>query len=263
LLVWLRWTGRRAFLRLGEEARQQLPDLLWGLLLEEMPAVRERGGHGLWEVALDARHGVGHVGQELIARPVDDAYRHPELVQAPSRLGEALQLELDPGGRKGASRLLGPERLAHGLQHLVRQAGLVDEPAPHDGLQAAPDPVASLRAGFAAWLRMALDPGVQRIALLDAPAVVGWTRWREIDEQHILGGLRASMRRIAKEGRLPPGDVDLLTHMLLAAVNEAALLIARAEDPQAALQTGQAAVDALIDRLIADPPRRQGDPHRR
>jgi AcrR family transcriptional regulator len=63
--------------------------------------------------------------------------------------------------------------------------------------RAAPDPVASLRAGFAAWLQLALDPGMQRIALLDPLAVVGWTRWREIDEQHILGGLRASMRRIA------------------------------------------------------------------
>jgi AcrR family transcriptional regulator len=118
--------------------------------------------------------------------------------------------------------------------------------------RAAPDPVASLRAGFAAWLQMALDPGVQRIALLDPPAVVGWTRWREIDEQHILGGLRATMRRIAAQGRLPSGDVDLFTHMLLAAVNEAALLIARAEDPRAALETGQAAVDAVIDRLTDD-----------
>jgi hypothetical protein len=92
---------------------------------------------------------------------------------------------------------------------------------------------------------------------------VGWTRWREIDEQHILGGLRVSMRRIADQGRLPPGDVDLFTHMLLAAVNEAALLIARAEEPQAALETGQGAVDALIDRLTGDAPKRQTDPHRR
>jgi AcrR family transcriptional regulator len=115
--------------------------------------------------------------------------------------------------------------------------------------RAASDPVASLRAGFSAWLRMALDPAVQRIALLDPPSVVGWTRWREIDERHILGGLRATMRRLAREGRLPPGDVDLYAHMLLAAVNEAALLIARADDPRAALATGQAAVDALIDRL--------------
>src|SRR6266540_556566 len=86
-------------------------------------------------------------------------------------------------------------------------------------------------------------------AALDPPSVVGWTRWREIDEQHILGGLRATMRRLARQGRLPPGDVDLYAHMLLAAVNEAALLIARADDPAAALATGQAAVDALIDRL--------------
>jgi AcrR family transcriptional regulator len=120
-----------------------------------------------------------------------------------------------------------------------------------EAARAASDPVASLRAGFTAWLRMALDPAVQRIALLDPPSVVGWTRWREIDEQHILGGLRATMRRLAREGRLPPGDVDLYTHMLLAAVNEAALLIARSEEPEAALATGQAAVDALIDRLTA------------
>jgi AcrR family transcriptional regulator len=123
-----------------------------------------------------------------------------------------------------------------------------------EAARAAPDPVASLRAGFAAWLRMALDPAVQRIALVDAPAVVGWTRWRDIDERHILGGLRANLRRIAKQGRLPPGDVDLFTHMLLAAVNEAALLIARAPDPKAALATGQQAVDALLDRLISDAP---------
>ena len=52
------------------------------------------------------------------------------------------------------------------------------------------DPVESLRAGCAAWLRMTLDPAVQRIALIDPPVVVGWTRWRELDEQHVLGGVR-------------------------------------------------------------------------
>ena len=119
--------------------------------------------------------------------------------------------------------------------------------------RAAPDPVASLRAGCDAWLRMALDPGVQRIALLDPPAVVGWTRWREIDEQHTLGGLRRSLQLIAEEGRLPRGDVDVLAHMLLAAVNEAALLIARADRPRKALAAGQAAVATLLDRLVGEP----------
>jgi AcrR family transcriptional regulator len=112
------------------------------------------------------------------------------------------------------------------------------------------DPVASLRAGCAAWLRLALDPAIQRIAIVDAPVVVGWQRWRELDEEHTLGRLRANLQLIADAGRIPPGDVNVLAHMLLAAVNEAALLIAGADDPESALETGQAAVDMLLDRVV-------------
>jgi AcrR family transcriptional regulator len=119
-----------------------------------------------------------------------------------------------------------------------------------DAARAEADPVESLRAGCAAWLRMALDPVVQRIAILDPPAVVGWTKLREIDARHTLGGIRTSMQRIAEAGKLPPGDVDVLAHMLLAAINEAALLIARADDPEAAFEAGQGAVDTLLDRLV-------------
>ena len=119
-----------------------------------------------------------------------------------------------------------------------------------EAARAAPDPVTSLRAGCTAWLRMALDPAVQRIVLLDPPVVVGWTRWRELDEQHILGGLRTSLRRIADAGRIPAGEVDVLAHMVLAAVSEAALLIARAKDPTATLAVGEAAVGTLLDRLV-------------
>jgi AcrR family transcriptional regulator len=119
-----------------------------------------------------------------------------------------------------------------------------------EAARAGDDPVASLRAGCDAWLQLALDPAVQRIALLDPPAVVGWTRWRELDEQYTLGGLRANLTRIAEQGRLPRGDVDVLAHMLLAAVSEAALLIARADDPESALAAGRAAVDTLLTRLV-------------
>ncbi len=96
---------------------------------------------------------------------------------------------------------------------------------------------------------MALDPVIQRIVLVDAPAVVGWKRLREIDEQHTLGGLRANLHHVARQGRLQPAEVDVLAHMLMAALDEAALLIALAPDPQAALRVGQAAVNTLISRL--------------
>jgi AcrR family transcriptional regulator len=112
------------------------------------------------------------------------------------------------------------------------------------------DPVERLRAAFSSWLDDALDPAVQRIALLDAVAVVGWERYRELDEQHTLGRTKAALRRIARSGRLPEQDVEMLAHMLLAAVGEAAKLIARAEDPKAARAAGQAALDTLIDRLV-------------
>jgi AcrR family transcriptional regulator len=115
---------------------------------------------------------------------------------------------------------------------------------------AATDPVESLRIGCRAWLRMALDPEVQRIVLLDPPSVVGWTRWRELDEVHTLGGLRRNLELIAQQGRLADGDIDLFAHMLLASLSEAALLIARAEKPRSALKVGEAAVETLLAGLV-------------
>ena len=119
-----------------------------------------------------------------------------------------------------------------------------------DRARRAPDPAASLKAGCGAWLEMTLDPAIQRIALLDAAAVVGWVRLRDIDERHTLSGMRRNLRLAAQSGGLDV-DIDLLAHMLLAAVNEAALFIVCADDPRAALAVGRQAVDALIDRLTA------------
>jgi AcrR family transcriptional regulator len=116
--------------------------------------------------------------------------------------------------------------------------------------QAAPDTVSGLRAGFTAWLDAVRDPEVQRIALVDAPAVVGWGRLREIDSEHVLAGMTAMMRRLGEEGRLPAGDVDVLTHMLLAAVGEAALLVATADDRNGALDAARTTLEGLIDRLL-------------
>lgn len=119
--------------------------------------------------------------------------------------------------------------------------------------RARSDPADALRAGCLAWLRAAVDPQVQRIVLLDAPAVVGWERWRTIDDDYTLGGTKATLRRLAEAGRLPAGATDVLAHLVLAAVGETALLVARADDPKAALPGAQAALGILLDRLL-DPP---------
>jgi hypothetical protein len=110
--------------------------------------------------------------------------------------------------------------------------------------------VAALRAGFLAWIRIAGDPVVQRILLIDAPSVLGWERWRAMEERHALGLIRATLQAVADGGSLRPDLVDVLAHVLLASVNEVALLVARSEDPDSAMTAGADAIDQLLQRLL-------------
>jgi AcrR family transcriptional regulator len=111
-------------------------------------------------------------------------------------------------------------------------------------------PLAALRAGFLAWIRLAGDPVVRRILLIDAPSVLGWERWRSMEEDHALGLIRAVLQVIAEEGKLRPELVGTLAHVLLASVNEVALLVARSQDQEAAMKAGTDAIDELLQRLF-------------
>ncbi|HEX4657829.1 MAG TPA: TetR/AcrR family transcriptional regulator [Streptosporangiaceae bacterium] len=115
----------------------------------------------------------------------------------------------------------------------------------------AAGPAAALRAGCLAWIRIAGDPVVQRILLIDAPSVLGWERWRAMEERHALGLIRAALQAAADEGSLRPDLVGTLAHVLLASVNEVALLVARSEDPASAKREGADAVDELLRGLLS------------
>lgn len=115
----------------------------------------------------------------------------------------------------------------------------------------APDPVAALRIGCLAWIRLAGDPEVRQIALIDAPAVLGWQRWRELDEQGSLGWIRAAVAYAAEAGSIERRYVDVFAHIVQAAINEVALMIARADDPAAAASVGESAVADFLDRLLS------------
>lgn len=132
------------------------------------------------------------------------------------------------------------------LEQVTAELGVVV----HAAAREHTDPLASLRAGCIAWLRRAAEPAVQQIVLLDAPAVVGWSRWRSVDEQDTVAGTKAALRRLADAGRLPAGSADVLAHLVVAAVGEAALLVARAPDPAAALVEVERAIGLLLDRLL-------------
>ena len=111
-------------------------------------------------------------------------------------------------------------------------------------------PVDALRAGFLAWIRLAGDPVVRRILLIDGPSVLGWEHWRSMEERHALGLIRAALEVIADQGRLRPELVGTLAHVLLASVNEVALLAARSDDKEAAMRAGADAIDELLGRLF-------------
>ena len=114
----------------------------------------------------------------------------------------------------------------------------------------APDPVAMLRAGALAWIRLAGDPVVRQVMLIDAPAVLGWERWRELDEQGPLGVIRAALAYASEAGIIERRHVDAFAHIVLAAANEVSLMIARAEDPAAALRACERAFADFLDRLL-------------
>jgi AcrR family transcriptional regulator len=109
----------------------------------------------------------------------------------------------------------------------------------------------ALRRGCAAWLRIADDPEAHRITLIDAPAVLGWERWREIDARHAFGLLKRGLEALAAERRLRADLVEPMAHMLLAALLEATLVVARAPDRSQARRTAEAAVTELLDKLLA------------
>jgi AcrR family transcriptional regulator len=116
------------------------------------------------------------------------------------------------------------------------------------------DPVQALRTACRTWVRLAGDPTIQRIAIIDAPAVVGWQKWREIDGRHNFGMIRGTLEAIAATGRISKDSVDLLAHLLLAALLEAALVIAHSDGPGGDRQ--EAVLDEFITRLVgAESPR--------
>ena len=107
------------------------------------------------------------------------------------------------------------------------------------------DTAGMLLAGADAWLDASTEPDLLRIVLLDGPSVLGWDRWREICLRHTVGLIAALLQDGIDRGSLPPQPVQALTHVLVGAVDEAALYLAKAGDGAAA----RADMDLVLRRL--------------
>lgn len=111
------------------------------------------------------------------------------------------------------------------------------------------NPVEILRLGANAWLDLVMDKRVRQISLVDGPSVLGWERWRAIDEEYGFGLVKGVLRTAMDAGLIAQQPLEMLAHMVLAMLGEAALVIARSGDPQRARAEAGEAVGRLIDNL--------------
>ena len=117
---------------------------------------------------------------------------------------------------------------------------------------ATADPVEALRLGARLFLDTCAQPEVERIILLDAPAVLGWQAWRDLAGRYGLGLVQAALQMAMDAGALAAQPVVPLAHVLVGALDECALYVAQAENPAAAREECTGILDRILRGFMAD-----------
>ncbi|BBX90811.1 TetR/AcrR family transcriptional regulator [Mycolicibacterium boenickei] len=105
--------------------------------------------------------------------------------------------------------------------------------------------------GCRGFFEAVLDPGVQRITLIDAPAVLGWEAMRDLEDEHVTSLLRLGLAQVIADGHLPEQRVEPLAHLLHGAMCEAAMTVARSSDPERESRDSMAALERLLNGIAA------------
>ena len=114
----------------------------------------------------------------------------------------------------------------------------------------ANDEIEFLARGFAASLDVAGRPDMQRILIVDGPAVLGLPRFTELDERGAFDVVAAVLRGAVAGERLEIDDPETVTRLLLGALTRGAMLVASAPDPAVTRQAVAGAMRALIAGFV-------------
>jgi AcrR family transcriptional regulator len=109
------------------------------------------------------------------------------------------------------------------------------------------EPMRAIEHSIDVFLRACAEPETQRILLIDGPAVLGWPRWRELDARYGLGLLKQALNAAVRSGSLRRQDPDMLAHLLLGAMTEAAMVVARSTEPAKARRAATAALGSILE----------------
>ena len=129
------------------------------------------------------------------------------------------------------------------LDAVHRDVAAVEPPAE---LLGGADPIEQIGAAVLHYLTVVSEPATRRILFIDGPVVIGWTRWREIDDRYFGAGAKVATRALLGADA-SDAEVEAVTHLSMGAVMEAALVCATAADPAA---SARELVDGL-KRMLA------------
>jgi AcrR family transcriptional regulator len=111
--------------------------------------------------------------------------------------------------------------------------------------------VDGLAAGFGAFLDSMMEPEMQRIVVTDGPAVLGMTRFIELDETTALEATVGALDKAVETGALRVDDPATLARLLFGALTRGGLLIASSPDPKATRDAVAATLRAMLAGFAA------------
>jgi AcrR family transcriptional regulator len=111
----------------------------------------------------------------------------------------------------------------------------------------ARDPWQALKLGARVFLDECSNPSLQQILFVDAPAVLGWHRWREMDARYGLGMVEQALQAATATDRESRRTATMAAHILVSAMIEAAMVIARSENKVSARREADTIIGRLLD----------------
>jgi AcrR family transcriptional regulator len=130
------------------------------------------------------------------------------------------------------------------------EADVIERLAGAVGAAQPKTPAEALRIAADAWLEIASEPEVRQLVLLDAPSILGWAGFREISLRYGLGMTEQLLSAAVEAGQVRPQPIRPLATIMLGALDEAAMSIANADDPEQEKAEVRTVVHNLIDGLL-------------
>jgi AcrR family transcriptional regulator len=111
------------------------------------------------------------------------------------------------------------------------------------------DVLRAMAIGTRAYFKACAQSGLAQIILRDGPAVLGWQRWREIDERYFGRSIPDALKRAMEDGLIARHPVEPLARLLIGAITEAAAACAASADPASVGRRHADAMQLLLEGL--------------